>query len=116
MLFVYVDNILAVLYKATDIIKETTEFYRAKEGTIKPPDIYLSANIMKVQMPDVHEVCDSSSRDYVKNAVITVDRIFEEDGEGYTLSNTVKSLLPSGYKPEIDVTEEIGPELASWYL
>ena len=52
MLFVYIDDILAVSHKAKDVIKEITAFYRAKEGSIKPPDIYLGANIMKVQMPD----------------------------------------------------------------
>ena len=105
MLFVYVDNILAVLHKATDVIKKITEFYRAKEGSIKPPDIYLSINILKVQMPDGRELWGSSSRDYVKNAVITVECLFEEDGEGYTLRNTLKSPFLSGYKPELDVTE-----------
>ena len=47
MLFVYVGNILAVLHKATDIIKEITVFYRAKEGSIKPPGIFLGANPLK---------------------------------------------------------------------
>ena len=59
----YVDDILAVFYKATDVIKEVTEFYRSKEGSIKPPDIYLGVNIMKVQMPDICEVWGSSSRE-----------------------------------------------------
>ena len=73
ILFVYVGDILAVSHKATDVIKEITAFYMAKEGRIKPPDIYLGANIMKVQMTDCREVWGLSSRDYVKNAVITVD-------------------------------------------
>ena len=104
MLFVYVDDILAVLHKATDVIKEITELYRAKEGSIKPLDIYLGENIMKVKMPDGCEVWGSSSRYYVKNVVITVKRLFEEDYEGYTLRNTMKDPFPSGYKPELDVT------------
>ena len=58
----------------------------------------------------------SSSRHYVKNAVITGKQLFEEDCEGYTLRNTVKAPIPSGYKPELDVIEELGPELASRYL
>ena len=49
----------------------------------------------------------------MKNAVITVERLFEEDGEGYTLRNTVKDLFLSGYKPYLDVTEELDPELVS---
>ena len=51
---------------------------------------------MKVKIPDGREVWGSSSRGYVKNAVITVERVFEEDGEGYTLRNTAKALFPSG--------------------
>ena len=76
MLFVYLDDILAVLHKATDVIKEIMEFYRAKEGNIKTTDIYLGANLIKVKIPDGCEVCGSSSRDYVNNAVITVKRFF----------------------------------------
>ena len=116
MLFVYVGDILAVSHKATDVIKGITAFYRAKEGSIKLPDIYLGANRMKVKMLDGREFWGSSLRDFVKNAVITVEGLFEEDGEGYLLDNTVKSPFPSGYKPEIDVKEELGPDLASRYL
>ena len=57
MISLYLDDILVVLHKATDVIKEIKAFYREKEGSIKPPDIYLGANIMKVQMPDGCEVC-----------------------------------------------------------
>ena len=51
MLFVYVDDILAVLHKATDVIKDITAFYRGKEGSINPPDVYIGENIMNIQMP-----------------------------------------------------------------
>ena len=104
------------MHKATDDIKEITAFYRSKKGSIKPPDIYLIANIMKLQMPDGSGVWGSSSREYVKNAVIMVEQLFEEDGECYTLRNTVKAPSPSGYKAELHVTEDIGPEMASRYL
>ena len=56
MIFVYLANILAVLHKATYVIKEITAFYWAKEGSINPPDIYLNANIMKVNISDGCEV------------------------------------------------------------
>ena len=52
MIFLYIDNILAVSHKAKDVIKDIMDFYRAKEGSIKPPDIYLGANIMKVKIPE----------------------------------------------------------------
>ena len=56
MLFVYVDDILALSHKATEVITEITSFYKAKEGSIKPPDIYLGASIDKIQMPDGRKV------------------------------------------------------------
>ena len=105
IIFVNIEDILAVFHKATDVIKEITEFHRSKEGSKKPPDIYLGANIMKVQMLDGREVWGSSSREYLNNAIITVKRLLEEDGKGYTLRNTAKDPFPLGYKPELDVTE-----------
>ena len=109
MLFVYVDYILALSHKETEVITEITSFYKAKEVSIKPPDIYLGENIDKIQMPDGREVWGSSSRDYVKNAIITIDRLFEEDSEGFTFRNSVKNPFPMGYKTELDFTEELGP-------
>ena len=54
-------------------------------------------------MTDGSELWGSSSREYVKNAVITVKRLFEEDGEDYTLRKTAKAPFPLGYKQELDV-------------
>ena len=48
MIFVYVDDILALSHKATEVITKITSLYKAKEGSIKPPDIYLGANIDKI--------------------------------------------------------------------
>jgi hypothetical protein len=45
MLFVYVDDILALSHKAKAVIMEITQFFTAKEGSMKPPEIYLGANI-----------------------------------------------------------------------
>ena len=91
---------MALSHKATEVITEITSFYKAKEGSINPTDIYLSANIEKIQMPDVHEVWGSSSRDYVKNAITTVERLLKEDGEGFTFRNNVNNPFPKGYKPD----------------
>jgi hypothetical protein len=80
MLFVYVDDILALSHKAEDTIKEITTFMKAKEGSIKPPDIYLGANVSKMQLPDGREVWTTSPKSYIKNSLIVVERLLEEDG------------------------------------
>ena len=56
MIFAYVDDILALSHNETKVITRITSFYKAKEVSIKPPDIYLGENIDKIQMPDGREV------------------------------------------------------------
>jgi hypothetical protein len=116
MLFVYVDDILALSHRAKDAIEEITAFYKAKDGSIKPPEIYLGANVSKMQLPDGREVWSTSPRTYVKNSILVVERLLEEDGEGYVLKSNAKNPFPTGYKPEIDVTEELDHTLASRYM
>ena len=116
MLFVYVDDILALSHQSETAITEITQFFTAKEGSMKPPEIYLGANISKIQTPDGREVWATSPRTYVKNSIQVVERLLEEDGEGYVLKSNVKNPFPTGYKPEVDVTDELGPELASRFL
>jgi hypothetical protein len=60
MLFVYVDGILALSHRAEDAIKEITTFFKAKDGSIRPPKIYLGANVEKIQLPDGREVWSTS--------------------------------------------------------
>jgi hypothetical protein len=104
MLFVYVDDILAVSHKAKEVIESIGKYYKVKPGSDKAPEIYLGANIDKVQMPDGREVWASSPRDYVRNAIKTVEDLLDEDGEGYVLKNNAKDTFPANYKPELDIT------------
>jgi len=115
MFFVYVDDILCVSHHMKEDIGEITRFYKAKEEGIKEPEIYLRANMGKIQTPDDHEVWATSSHDYVKNAVQVIEQLLDEDGDGYVLKSC-KNPFPSGYKPEVDVTDELGPDLALWYM
>jgi hypothetical protein len=45
-----------------------------------------------------------------------VERLLEEDGEGYVLKSNARNPFPTGYKPEINVTEELDSTLSSRYL
>jgi hypothetical protein len=69
-----------------------------------------------MQMPDSREVWASSACDYVKNAIKAIESLFEEDGKGYVLKNKVKNPFPMNYKPKVDVLDELGLELSSFYL
>ena len=43
----------------------------------------------------------------MKNAVDKVKCLLSEDGEGYYLKLKVNNPFPSGYRPELDVTNEL---------
>jgi hypothetical protein len=45
-----------------------------------------------------------------------VEHLLEEDGDGYTLKSNVKNPFPTGYKPELDVTDELDGDLASRFM
>jgi hypothetical protein len=116
MLLAYVDNVLAISHEPKVLIDAIGEYYKVKPGSDKEPDIYLGANVKKVQMLDGREVWAMSPRDYVKNAIKTVKGLLVEDREGYVLKNKAKNPFPMNYWPELDVSNELGPELSSRYL
>jgi hypothetical protein len=116
MLLVYVDDVLAISHEPKVLIDAIGEYYKVKPGSDKEPDIYLGANVKKVQMPDGSEVWATSPCDYIKNVIKTVKSLLAEDGEGYVLKNKVKNPFPMNYQPELDVSNELGPELSSHYL
>jgi hypothetical protein len=85
---------------------------KAKEGSVKEPDRYLGADVAKFQLPDGRMVWTTSTRSYVKNAIHFIERSLLEDGKGYSLKSKVKNPFPTGYRPELDITDELSPELA----
>jgi Reverse transcriptase (RNA-dependent DNA polymerase) len=99
MLFVYVDDILALSQHAEAAIKEITQLFTAKEGSMKPPELYLGANISKIQTPDGREIWATSPKTYVQNSIKVVQQLLDEDGEGYVLKSNIKNPFPTGYKP-----------------
>ena len=115
MLFVYVDDILAISHQARKVVELIGEVYKIKAGSDKEPDIYMGADVEKFQLPDgrksgQHPQDHSEKRDQDSRATT---------GRGWTsyvLKNNAKNPFPSNYKPELDVTDELGKGLASRYL
>ena len=116
MLFVNINDILALSHKATESIQDITKFYKAMEGSIKPPGIYLGADVAKIQLPDGCKVWSTSPCTYVKNSILVVKHLLKEDGEGYVLKSKVCNPFPTGYKPKIDVTNELDQTMASHFM
>ncbi len=116
MLLVYVDDVLAISQEPKVLIDAIGEYYKVKPGSDKGPDIYLGANVEKMQMPDGREVWATSPCNYIKNAIRTVKGFLVEDGEGCILKNKAKNPFPMNYQPKLDASNELGPEVSSHYL
>jgi hypothetical protein len=67
-------------------------------------------------MPDGREVWATSPHDYIKNAIKAVEGLLGEDREGYVVKEKAKNPFPMNYQPELDVSDELGPEVSSCYL
>ena len=113
ILFVYIYDILAFSHQAETVITKITQFFTAKEGSMKPSEIYLGTNILRIQTPDGCEIWAISPRMYIKNSIQVIKQLLKEDSEGYVLKSNGKNPFPTGYKPKIDVMDELEPELAS---
>jgi hypothetical protein len=111
-LLVYVDDILCISEdpKATmDVIGKVYDL-----GTsINEPERYLGANILRWQCPDGRWVWAMDSKDYVKNAVTIVKEILARDGQQLKTGKTADRPMPKSYRPEMDTTPELNPEMHS---
>ena len=113
MVLVYVDDIMVLLHEPKQTMDAIASLYRLKEGSIGEPKIYLGANISKYQLPDGRECWSMTGRDYVKNAVKNVETTSEK--EGMKLWSKADHPMPSGYQPEVDVSDELTPDLVTRY-
>jgi hypothetical protein len=114
MIFVYVDDLLILSDDGDAILKTIDSKFKLKPGSAGPPEIYLGANIEPYTLPDGTMQWSMSARNYVKEAIKNVKSMLAQ--EDRTLpKNKHSSALPSNYRPELDVSKELEPEMASRY-
>ena len=115
MMLVYVDDCLVISKAPKAIMIQIGDEFNLKAG-YGPPETFLGAEVEKFQMPDGMTPWSMKSEKYVKNAVQTCKDLLAEDGRELKGGKRKhKNVLPPGYKPELDVTDECGAELISRY-
>ena len=77
---------------------------------------YLGTYTEKIQKYNGHEIWKTASRSYITNDIETVEGLFLEDDNCEVLKSNVRNPFPSNYRPELDIIEELGTELLSYYL
>jgi hypothetical protein len=78
VLLVYVDDILIFSRNPRHVMDNLSKLYEMKPESVREPELYLGANMEKVQLPDGCSEWAMTSRTYVKNAIKVVETYWQK--------------------------------------
>ena len=113
----YVDDTLVVSENAEGILRnELGRYFELKEESIGPPTLYLGGRVRKVTLDNGMKAWSFSSSQYVRTAVGNVEEYLNKiDNPKWKLPGKAETPMQSSYRPELDVTPELEPTMASYY-
>ena len=110
----YVNDCLVVSEKAESILcDEIGKYWNLKESSIGKPKIYLGGKYREVELDNGTKCWAFGSSQYVQAAVENVKAWLAKSGR--QLPKRAEAPFKSGYRPEIDVSQELTGEEASYY-
>jgi hypothetical protein len=113
----YVDDLVFQGNNPKGFMHALGKRFTLKPGSIKEPDTYLGANVKKFRIPNsddpdkVRWAFESSS--YVAKAIKDIERELAE--ADMKLMPNVKTPLGSGYRPELDLSPELGSKQLNYF-
>ena len=112
-MLLYVDDALSISSHGEAPIRELGKYFKIKESSIGPPDIYLGGKMCQVTLPNGVKAWAFSSSQYVQEAVRNV----EEQLAKLNMKLRKKATAPitTGYRPELDASPELNPTDAAYY-
>ena len=88
--------------------------YKLKDGSLKEPTQYLGANVGQFLLNNCQVCGYTSSEECAKAELETVEKWLKGKGHRGLLTRAA-CVLPSKYKPELNVTDELTPDDVSYY-
>jgi hypothetical protein len=95
MVLIYVDNVLVFAKEPKVIMNELGKSYELKPESVNKSDIYLGANVEKVQLPNDKVEWSMGSKMYVKNVIRVVEALITEEDPVAKLKSTAWNPFPS---------------------
>jgi hypothetical protein len=108
-------NTLAISHNPMEVMRRIDKFFPMNEESMGPPDIYRGAKLSKVRLSNGVEAWAISSSKYVKEGVKNVEDYLGKEYHGRSLARKTSTPMKITYRPELDITPELGPEKASYY-
>ena len=115
-ILLYTDDTLLIDCDAENVLRnQLGKYFELKEESIGPPKFYLGGKTRKVELVNGVEAWSFSSTQYVKAAVENVENYIKKEGR-WQLPPNSNTPLTTSYRPELDVTPELNPKEASYYM
>ena len=109
----YIDDCLVISDNAQNVIQEEIgKYFKLNQDSIKPPDLYLGANMRQVTLDNVVKAWDFGSSQQVKAAVNNVKEYLKNQSENPLPMKIHMNPLTSNYFPQIDISKELEPQCA----
>ena len=109
----YVDDMLSIGIEPKGAVDAIGKYFQIKPKSVGSPDLYLGGKVSRMKLPNYVEAWTFSSRQYVQAAVKNVEKYI--DKKGMKLKKGVKAPFTSSYRPEVDGSEELDDEVATYY-
>ena len=114
-MLVYVDDCLAVHHDPGPVMEDLKSRYKLKNDTYGEPARYLGANVEKYQLKHNggKSYWSMHAYDYVVGSCKMVRGWSERDGRKF--KNNREDAMKGNYRPEIDISDGLGDDLATQY-
>ena len=113
-ILVYVDDILTVSHRPRIIMETIRKQYRLKDEPA-PPNQYLGAVIKRWSIHNESKsVWSMNATNYIKEALRCVEMELAKAGK--TLKGKPSTPMQTNYRPELNVSQLLDPEQASYYM
>ena len=114
-LLIHTDDLLCVSDKGKEALDEINGYFLLKPESVGEPSTYLGGQISKYYIDgDPKHKWAYGSEKYIKEALRVIKKKLDE--RGMSLKLKARSVLPSGYKPELDATDTLDSDDASFYM
>ena len=95
-ILVYVDDLMAISHEAEKCLGDLDQFIKFKNDKIEEPSMYLGATLEKKSI-NGHQSWTTSSKDYVKNALLHVEKIIFVKRKMKFYSRAMKPMHKASY-------------------
>ena len=117
-ILLYTDDTLVISENAEHVLRnELGRHFILKEKSIGPPKIYLGGSVRKVQLDNGVKCWSFSSSQDVQAAVKNVEEhLIRLNDPRWKLPKKAETPMQTSYRPELDVTPELDPTEASYFM